>query len=250
MLISNEYIKLNEQLHAENNFGISGHKWAPVVEWLIQNYGIKDILDYGAGQQTLKKNLAHIKEVNVKAYDPAIPELAIDPTPSELVTCTDVLEHIEPELIDNVLKHIASISTQIIFLVIPTGPASKFLADGRNAHLIQKPISWWLLKILENFNLISLNNFTEDIVLVLSSKKKGSKINESISETLVNLSKKSRITSATFDGYHLKVSIKPRSFFSRFLPRALSLLLGCKKIGLSERLKSNESIPHIYLTIH
>ena len=36
------------------------------------------------------------------------------------------------------------------------GPAGKVLADGRNAHLIQKPSSWWLEKIIKHFEVLHL----------------------------------------------------------------------------------------------
>ena len=38
------------------------------------------------------------------------------------------------------------------------GPAAKILADGRNAHLIQKPSSWWLPKIVKYFEIHQLMN--------------------------------------------------------------------------------------------
>jgi hypothetical protein len=36
------------------------------------------------------------------------------------------------------------------------GPARKILADGRNAHLIQKPSSWWLGKLIQHFEILHL----------------------------------------------------------------------------------------------
>jgi hypothetical protein len=36
------------------------------------------------------------------------------------------------------------------------GPAVKVLADGRNAHLIQKPSSWWLEKLIQHFEILHL----------------------------------------------------------------------------------------------
>lgn len=36
------------------------------------------------------------------------------------------------------------------------GPAGKVLSDGRNAHLIQKPTSWWLTRIVRRFEVIEL----------------------------------------------------------------------------------------------
>jgi hypothetical protein len=36
------------------------------------------------------------------------------------------------------------------------GPAGKTLPDGRNAHLIQKPSSWWLPKLSAHFDVLHL----------------------------------------------------------------------------------------------
>jgi len=37
------------------------------------------------------------------------------------------------------------------FLVIATRPAAKKLADGRNAHLIVEPASWWLPRLTSHW---------------------------------------------------------------------------------------------------
>jgi len=50
-----------------------------------------------------------------------------------------------------------NLSTDRAEFAITTLPAIKFLADGRNAHLIQQPASWWLPRLLQRFE---LNNFT------------------------------------------------------------------------------------------
>ena len=60
---------------------------------------------------------------------------------ADLVCCIDVLEHIEPELIDNVIFDLSTIVIKFGFFSIHQGPAGKILLDGRNAHLIQKPTS-------------------------------------------------------------------------------------------------------------
>ncbi len=75
---------------------------------------------------------------------------------ADLVCCIDVLEHIEPEFIDNVIKELSLITTNLGFYTIHMGPAGKVLADGRNAHLIQKPTSYWLEKFIEYFEIIRL----------------------------------------------------------------------------------------------
>jgi hypothetical protein len=70
-----------------------------------------------------------------------------------MVACIDVLEHIEPDLLDNVLDHLASLTELVLLATVHTGPASKVLSDGRNAHLIQQPMEWWLPKFMSRWDL-------------------------------------------------------------------------------------------------
>jgi hypothetical protein len=76
-------------------------------------------------------------------YDPAIPEKAESPRPADLVVCTDVLEHIEPDHLKAVLKDLKRCVKRMGYFVINTGPARKTLPDGRNTHLIQQDREWW-----------------------------------------------------------------------------------------------------------
>lgn len=84
-------------------------------------------------------------------YDPGIKKHSKLPEPADFVICTDVLEHIEPELIDNVLSHLAHLTKREAYFVIFTGDCGHKLPDGRAAHLIQKPRAWWEGKLLEVF---------------------------------------------------------------------------------------------------
>jgi 2-polyprenyl-3-methyl-5-hydroxy-6-metoxy-1,4-benzoquinol methylase len=113
-----------------------------------------DVLDYGCGKSTLAQNLPF----SIKQYDPAIPKYSMAPDRSDIVVCTDVLEHIEPHLIDDVLTDICRLTKLICFLVVARGPAKKFLEDGRNAHLIQEDEKWWLGKILPLFHLLQFSS--------------------------------------------------------------------------------------------
>lgn len=247
MLISQEYKSLNTDLHQTGNFGKSGHRWVKTIEMVIAQYQIKSLVDYGAGQQTLKKNLAHLQNISITSYDPAISELSVSPAPAELVTCTDVLEHIEPEYLDNVLDHLQSLTGQVAFFVIPTGPASKTLADGRNAHLIQQPLEWWLPKLLARFNLISVNNMTSDIVILLAKKNKEIELNRFVESTIMDLLTTDSISSVAFDGLSLNVFTKSRSWYNRILPRLISLVKLGKRTGVSERIKIQEGVIRLVL---
>jgi hypothetical protein len=151
-LITDDYKKLNEDLHKANkHFGTSGKKYVSYVMELIRELRTEDILDYGCGKSTLADNIPF----KIKQYDPCVPKFSATPDPAELVVCTDVLEHIEPDLIDNVLDDLKRVTLVAGFFSIANGEALKKLSDGRNAHLIQKPAKWWLPKILERFELVS-----------------------------------------------------------------------------------------------
>jgi hypothetical protein len=159
MHITDDYRKLNEQLHAENsNYGTSGKRVAPIAIKLAAKYKTFNILDYGCGKSTLAKNLPF----SIKQYDPAIPKYAVMPEPADIVICSDVLEHIEPEMIDKVLAHLASLTKKAGFFSVATRPAKKTLADGRNAHLIIESINWWTGKIREHFNIANITKEKED----------------------------------------------------------------------------------------
>lgn len=151
MLITEEYRKLNENMHETKKlYGTSGARWAPQVESLCQMIKSKDVLDYGCGKSTLAHNLPF----SIQQYDPAIPKFSALPQPAHIVICTDVLEHIEPECIDDVLEDIRGLTKSLCFLSIANGKAEKTLADGRNAHLIQQDETWWLTKLLPLFHIL------------------------------------------------------------------------------------------------
>jgi 2-polyprenyl-3-methyl-5-hydroxy-6-metoxy-1,4-benzoquinol methylase len=168
MLITEEYKKLNAELHESNElYGTSGAKYGTFVADLMNRANTTDLLDYGCGKCTLAKGL---EGCSVRGYDPAIPEYSALPEPADVVSCTDVLEHIEPELLDNVLAHIESLTNKAAFLVASTVPAMKILADGRNAHLIVQSGQWWFNKISEYFTIKSYNHMSSEVWFICQKK--------------------------------------------------------------------------------
>ncbi len=163
--ISDEYRKLNTQLHEENkHYGNNGAVYLDFVVSLIRQLKTQDVLDFGCGKSALANNLPF----PIKQYDPAIPKYAELPEPAELVVCTDVIEHIEPEYLDNVLAQIKSLTNKLCYMVISIAPAWKTLPDGRNAHLIIESYDWWWVKIREYFDILNFQHFTNRISLVLA----------------------------------------------------------------------------------
>lgn len=140
-LASPQYRKLLRAKHAEKRWGKDGHSHAPEVTVFADALGAESILDYGCGRGTLAEAL---KPRRVMEYDPGVEGKDKPPKPADLVVSTDVLEHIEPALLDGVLGHLSRLAGKGCYLVIATTPAREILADGRNAHLIVQPPAWWL----------------------------------------------------------------------------------------------------------
>ena len=149
--ISRQYLAEQVKLHENPSYGISSIGFAPLVADIINHMSPQTVTDYGAGKCHLKKTLDSlgVDGYQYQPFDPAFPEYGLALV-ADLVCCIDVLEHIEPHLLDNVLSDLARITKKIGFFSIHTGPALKHLSDGRNAHLIQKPEAWWQAK-LNNF---------------------------------------------------------------------------------------------------
>lgn len=157
--ISPEYLRLQTELHRSPAYGMASLSFAPIVAKVIRELQVRTISDYGAGKQNLLSGLAEqgIEPAAYYPYDPVFPEYG-PARSADLVCCIDVLEHVEPDLLDNVLSDLARITTEFGFFSIHMGPANKTLADGRNAHLIQQPSSWWLPKLVRHFEIIHLQS--------------------------------------------------------------------------------------------
>jgi hypothetical protein len=166
-LISEGYLEQQKILHKNQNYGVASKQVAHLVDDLIVKFNVKSLCDYGAGKQLLRKSITQTVE-NYYPYDPAFAEYG-EAREADLVCCIDVLEHIEPDLLDNVLNDLQRITTNKAFFTIHTGPAAKVLPDGRNAHLIQKPILWWQMKIKEKFIIDNFHQSGVTVFLYLSA---------------------------------------------------------------------------------
>lgn len=168
MLISQQYREQNAELHkTRTDYGAGGHRQAPQIRELANAMETRDILDYGSGKGTLADAL---HEFEVKNYDPAFPETSKTPQPADLVICGDVLEHIEPDCLDAVLDDLKRVTKKVLFATVATRPAKKTLPDGRNAHLIQEDMMWWLPKLADRFILGSVHNMGGEFIAVCSPK--------------------------------------------------------------------------------
>jgi hypothetical protein len=145
-LISADYLEQNRALHKIPTYGAGSIQYMTQIEDLVcRSMPILNALDYGCGKGNLKKAFeARFPFIPMQNYDPVT--FPCTPRRADLVVCTDVLEHVEPECLDDVLFHLRAIADKRLFLQIATRPAKKKLPDGRNAHLIQEDSDWWAEK--------------------------------------------------------------------------------------------------------
>lgn len=162
-LISDEYRRMQEDLHRNPDYGVASVGYAPLVAEILKQVRATEMLDYGAGKGRLGQTLRqHIQgSLTIHHYDPAVPEWSAPPAPCGFVACIDVLEHIEPHLLDNVLDDLKRVTVGVGIFTVHTGAAVKVLPDGRNAHLIQQPPEWWLPKIMQRFELMQFGRMPQ-----------------------------------------------------------------------------------------
>lgn len=162
MVISDEQRRLNRQLHQSNGQfgnrkdgnGVAQNLPAALVR-LHEVGACNSFLDYGTGKGLLVERLREEVDSRIKinGYDPAVEKWEKRPEKaSDILCCLDVLEHIEIDTIDEVLKDIKSLTKNFCYLVIDLQPAAKTLSDGRNAHILLAPSDWWVSKISQLFS--------------------------------------------------------------------------------------------------
>ncbi len=169
MAHSKEYLAELKKLHNKKTFGTAAS--LPFeVEQLITQKDIKSILDFGAGKgntsATIKEKFPNI---TLYTYDPVTFPITL-PTKVDLVYSSDVLEHIEPNLIDKTLNDLSNRANKYQYHLIACHPAKKSLSDGRNAHLIVESPKWWKQKLqnIQNWKIAY-----EDIKEYKAEVKKG-----------------------------------------------------------------------------
>ncbi|HEX5005858.1 MAG TPA: 6-hydroxymethylpterin diphosphokinase MptE-like protein, partial [Hyphomonadaceae bacterium] len=165
--ITDEYAQLNRAMHeARDDYGVGGWRHAQKVLDLREELDCVTVLDWGCGKGALNQALGNPEWVS--EYDPAIPGKDARPVMADLLVCTDVLEHIEPDLIDNVLTEIVRLTAKAAFLVIATRPASKLLPDGTNTHKIVENAEWWQAKLAEKFFILSAEADSSHVVALVT----------------------------------------------------------------------------------
>ena len=177
-LVSKEYKELLEKKH-NGKF----KSWGGAVRGMeqdIHKYLViskaKSILDYGAGASDFRKAIEftyghETLPYTVHEYEPGIPELAGDPPICDATICIDVLEHIEPDKIDNVLQHINDKTNNWVLFKVCLRAANGAFPTGENLHLTIRKADWWLAKFSKYWYSIDISTNNAGHLNYLAVKK-------------------------------------------------------------------------------
>lgn len=147
MTYTKEYADSLKKLHEGKAFGNRANIPDEVIR-CINEYNVQSILDFGCGKGNV---VAALKEkfpnLEIYGYDPGREGFDTLPDKVDMIISTDVLEHVEPELLDETLRDLANRTNKVMYHLIACHPAKKSLQDGRNAHLIIEKPSWWQEKL-------------------------------------------------------------------------------------------------------
>jgi cyclopropane fatty-acyl-phospholipid synthase-like methyltransferase len=150
-LINDNYKRQLQEMHLNPKMFANGTKKLKAVRPFLEKYKPQSLIDFGCSHGGLIAAIQENFSIEVFGYDPGVPKYETLPTTSfDCLVSTDVLEHIEPEMLNDTLKTINNMFTKSAFLLVASYPAKKCLPDGRNAHLIIESFDWWKDK-LETF---------------------------------------------------------------------------------------------------
>lgn len=155
--------ELNKSLAAEDTFtGMSLLPHVTTIKSLIDKFGVKTVLDYGAGKAkfytaplfpsadgTRKVDLRAFWGVDeIRLYDPGYEPLSKLPVGEtfDAVICTDVMEHIPEQDMDWVIDELYGFAKKVVYVCIATYPAGKTFPNGENVHVTLKDVRWWVKK--------------------------------------------------------------------------------------------------------
>lgn len=145
------------QLHAKHMFpGMSITPFVREITEIVWLSKAKRILDYGCGEghQYIYERFYEAWGTKIPTmYDPAVPGLDQPPTGVfDGIICTDVLEHIPEDELDNVINDLINFSRMWVFASVCCRLAKRRFEDGTNCHVTIKPFTWWEEKLGERFS--------------------------------------------------------------------------------------------------
>lgn len=152
----NDLIPLYREMAAEGQqfHGMSLNTHALAIGKLIRANDVRNVLDWGCGRGDPYRGPYKVwREWGVKwfdiwLYDPAFQQHDKLPPPDkkfDLVICSDVLEHVPEEDVDEFVARLFRHAGKVVWASVCCRPAKKtFPQNGENLHVTIRPLQWWI----------------------------------------------------------------------------------------------------------
>ena len=136
-------------------FGLSVLQHKKILGKLMKRHDAHSVLDYGLGlgDAYASPHYLHrdwgMKRKQVTLYDPAFLRFANKPESLfDAVLCSDVLEHVPEERVEDTLRELVAYSTKFVWASVCCRPARKtFPGTNINLHVTVKPLEWWMERV-------------------------------------------------------------------------------------------------------
>lgn len=154
---SNEYQEQLRKEHSGYKWGSTGARYSGVDILSILNDRpyIQTVLDYGAGKASLGRFLTEQRpDLRWTNYDPGMAAYDVLPDGKfDCVVSTDMLEHVEPQRLEDTLRIMASKAGKVLISDIACYPTGKLFSEGpykgQDMHLIVESPEWWKQRLAE-----------------------------------------------------------------------------------------------------
>ena len=179
-IYENSFNNPNYNLHEDNEFRFQ------IVIGFIEKNKVDSLIDIGSGRgnviNLIKKNFPQIKITStdlIKFHDFDVPFFEIDLCQKKsleriedkkftLLSCLDVMEHINRDCVDDVLDFFSRISDYSILTIANHSD----VLNGVELHLIQEDMSYWKPKIENKFHIIDYSEEYNGRLHLLTLKSK------------------------------------------------------------------------------
>jgi len=157
-------------LYANHGYGQGPSMRHAITDKVCRDYGNNPLwtkwLDVGAGTRIVHtpsciKVLRRTDPGRLQVMDNfAIHELvnAYGVNSFDVVSCFDVLEHLLPEELDEALMCLWAVCKPGGRLIVSVGTDRGADLNGRDTHLIQKPMVWWKWRLGESWHEITVDH--------------------------------------------------------------------------------------------
>jgi SAM-dependent methyltransferase len=125
------------------------------AEWLWMEPG-GSVIDYGCGEgkalDWFNANGYHATGVDIISLRPDVIEVCLwslpeTLSPSDYGFCADVMEHMPPERVDDVLAGIRARTRKAAFFSVANSECTVGKRHGETLHLTRQPVEWWAGKV-------------------------------------------------------------------------------------------------------